>query len=292
MLAMLGGLTLRQLVKTTWKNIYQDNSLGRAAELGFYFTLALFPMLIFLLSLISFMPGAQELILSWASTIMPRDAMGIVSAWVDSVFVNRSGGVLSFSLVFSLWAASNGLGALMQALNDAYRVKEGRPYWKAQLVAVGLTIALSLLVMGGSFLITFGEKPAEWIAGFLRLGKSFDVLWLAFSYIVGLAMLLIGMALVYYIAPNVKQKCSWIITGALFAVLGVVGVSLLFSLYLRYAPSYSITYGSLGTFVILMIWLYLLGLILCVGGQINAEIHAFSGQHLVVKEKPEPEKPS
>lgn len=290
MLAMLGGLTFRQLVKTTWQNIYKDNSLGRAAELAYYFTLALFPMLIFLLSLISFIPGAQEIILGWFSTIMPRDAMAILRAWVESVFSNRSGGLLSFSLVFSLWAASNGVGALMQALNDAYKVKEGRPYWKAQLVAIGLTIALALLVMGGSFLVTFGEKPAWWIAGFLRLGSSFAVLWLAFSYIVGLAMLLIGMAVVYYVAPNVKQKLSWIIPGALFSVLALVGVSFLFSVYLRYAPSYSVTYGSLGTFVVLMIWLYLLGLIMCVGGEINAEIHDVSGERVVVKEIPDPAK--
>jgi membrane protein len=218
---------------------------------------------------------------------MPRDAMGIVRAWVDSVFGNRSGSLLSFSLVFSLWAASNGVGALMNALNNAYKVKEGRPYWKAQLVAIALTIALSLLVMGGSFLITFGEKPAEWLAGFLRLGSSFAVLWLAFRYIVGFVMLVIGMAVVYYVAPNVKQKWSWIIPGALFSVLGVLGASFLFSLYLRYAPSYSITYGSLGTFIVLMIWLYLLGLILCIGGEINAEMQDVSGERVVVKEKPE-----
>jgi membrane protein len=286
---MLGSLSFRQLVKTTWVSVVKDNSLGRAAELAYYFTLALFPMLIFLLSLISFIPGAQEIILQWFSTIMPREAMGIVRAWVESVFASRSGGLLSSSLLFSLWAASNGLGAVMQALNQAYKVQEGRPFWKAQLVAIGLTIALSLLVMGGSFLITFGEKPASWIVGFLHFGSSFAVVWRAFNYIVGFAMLLIGMALVYYIAPNVKQKCSWIIPGVLFAVLGVLGVSFLFSLYLRYAPSYSVTYGSLGTFVVLMIWLYLLGLILCVGGEINARIHAASGERTVVKENPEPE---
>jgi membrane protein len=289
-LAMLRNLTVGQLVRTIWQNIYQDNSLGRAAELAFYFTFALFPMLIFLLSVISFIPGAQEILLDWFSTLIPREAMSMVRAWVESVFGNRSGGLLSFSLFFSLWAASNGVGALMHALNDAYKVKEGRPYWKAQLVAIGLTIALCLLVMGGSFLITFGEKPAEWIADFLRLGSKFALLWLSFSYIVGFAMLLIGMVVVYYVAPNVKQKWSWIFPGAFFSVVALVGVSLLFSLYLRYAPSYSLTYGSLGTFIVLMMWLYLLGLILCVGGEINAEIQDVSGRRVVVKEKAEPEK--
>jgi membrane protein len=286
---MLGNLTLRQLAKAAWHHIYSGNAFGRAAELGYYFTLALFPMLIFLLSLISFIRGAEEIILGWLSTIMPEEAMGIVRGWVESVFEARNGGLLSFSLLFSLWTASFGVAALMQALNDAYKVKEGRPYWKAHLVALGLTIALSLLVMGGAFLITFGEKPAWWIAEFFRLASSFAVLWRAFSYIVGLGMLLIGMAVVFYVAPNVKQKWSWVLPGALFSVLAFIAVSFLFSVYLRYAPSYSLTYGSLGTFIVLMIWLYLLGLIMCIGGQINAEIQDAMGERVVVKEEPHPQ---
>jgi membrane protein len=286
---MLGGLTIKELARRTWSDIRQENALGRAAELAYYFTLALFPMLIFLLSLISFIPGADEIILGWFATVMPPEAMKLVESWVGSVFRNRSGGLLSFGLIFSLWVASNGIGALMDALNRAYEVEEGRPFWKAQLVALGLTIALCLLVMGGAFKITFSEKPAGWIADLLKLGDIFGVLWLTFSYVVGLAMLALGMGIIYYVAPNVQQRWRSIVPGCIFAVVAFLIASFGFTLYLRYAPSYDITYGSLGTFIVLMVWLYLTGLIMCVGGEINAEIQSAAGERVVEKEKAESE---
>jgi membrane protein len=284
---MFGGLSTRELVRRTWRDVREDNSLGRAAELAYYFTLALFPMLIFLLSLISFIPEADEIILSWFATVMPGEAMSVIKSWVGSVFTNRSGGLLSFSLIFSLWVASNGIGALMDALNRAYDVEEGRPFWKAQLVSLGLTIALCLLVMGGAFIITFSEKPVGWLAELLELGSVFGILWLTFSYVVGFAMLAIGMGIIYYVAPNVQQHWRWIVPGSLFAVIAFLLVSFGFSLYLRFAPSYDITYGSLGAFIVLMVWLYLTGLIMCVGGEINAEIQSAAGQQVIEKEKPE-----
>jgi membrane protein len=286
---MFGGLTIKELARQTWRDIRQEDAVGRAAELAFYFTLALFPMLIFLLSLISFIEGADEIILGWFATVMPPEAMSVVETWVGSVFRNRSGGLLSFGLIFSLWVASNGVGALMDALNRAYEVEEGRPFWKAQLVALGLTFTLCLLVMGGVFIITFSEKPAGWIAGILKLGDFFGVLWMAFSYLVGFAMLVLGMGIIYYVAPNVQQRWQWIVPGLIFAVIAFLIVSFGFTLYLRFAPSYNITYGSLGAFIVLMVWFYLTGLIMCIGGEINAEIQYAAGQEVIEKEKPEPQ---
>ena len=101
-------------------------------------------------------------------------------------------------------------------------------------------------------------------------------------------MLAGGMAIIYYFAPNVKQKWSWTVPGTLFALLAFLVASFMFSLYLRFVPSYSLTYGSLGTFIVLMIWLYLLGLIMCIGGEINAEIRRTAGERVVEKTKPEP----
>jgi len=286
---MLGGLTIKELARRTWRDIRHENAVGRAAELAYYFTLALFPMLIFLLSLISFIPGADEIILGWLATVMPPDAMRVVKSWVASVFRNRSGRLLSFGLIFSLWFASNGIGALMDSLNRAYEVEEGRPFWKAQLVSLGLTIALCLLVMGGAFIITFSEKPVGWIAELLKVGNMFALLWLTFSYVIGLTMLALGMGIIYYVAPNVQQRWQSIVPGSLFAVLAFLIVSFVFTLYLRFAPSYDITYGSLGAFIVLMVWLYLTGLIMCIGGEINAEIQSAAGEKVVEKEKAEPQ---
>jgi len=281
--AILGGLTLKELALKTWGAIYQHDCLGRAAELAFYFLLALFPALIFLLNLISFMPGVQETILFWLSRLMPPDATRIVETWVQNVVVNRSGGLISFGLVFSLWAASNGVRALIAALNTAYEVEEGRPFWKAQLVALGLTIALCLLVIGGAVLITFGDPLARGLADLVGYQKTIGKIWFVIRYLMGLAMLIIGMAVVYIFAPNVRQRWTWIAPGALFSVGTFVSASYLFSLYIRYAPSYNAIYGSLGAVIVLMLWLYLMGLITYIGGEINSQIASAGGKRVVRK---------
>jgi membrane protein len=280
---ILGGLTLKELAVKTWRAIGKHNCLGRAAELAFYFLLALFPLLIFLLNLISFMPGVQENILFWLSRLMPPDATRIVETWVQNVFSNRSGGLVSFGLIFSLWAASTGMGALIAALNSAYEVAEGRPFWKAQLLALGLIIALCLLVIGGAVLITFGDPLASGVANLVGYQKTIGTIWLVIHYLTGLAMLIIGMAVIYVFAPNVRQSWTWIVPGALFAAASLVSASYLFSLYIRYAPSYSAIYGSLGAVIVLMLWLYLMGLIMYIGGEINSQIASAAGKRVVRK---------
>jgi membrane protein len=206
-----------------------------------------------------------------------------VETWVQNVFANRSGGLISFGLIFSLWAASNGVGSLIAALNSAYEVEEGRPFWKAHLVALGLTIALCLLVIGGALLITFGDPLARGLANLVSYQRTIGQIWLVIRYLMGLAMLTIGMAVIYIFAPNVRQRWTWIAPGALFAVVTFVSASYLFSLYIRYAPSYNVTYGSLGAVIVLMLWLYLMGLIMYIGGEINSQITNAAGKRVVRK---------
>ncbi|HWP42602.1 MAG TPA: YihY/virulence factor BrkB family protein [Blastocatellia bacterium] len=284
---ILGGLTLKQLARRTLREANEDNVLGRAAELAYFFLLALFPLLIFLLSLISFFPSVQELIFLWLSRLMPPDAKGLIDAWIETVFSTRSGGLLSLGILSALLAASSGIVALMQALNTAYEVKEGRSFWKARLVALGLTIAVCLLVIGGALIITYGDQLARLVAGWLGIGIAFEAVWPYVNYLLGLFMLTVGLSVLYYFAPNARQRWKLVTPGAIFAVVAIVLVSYLFSLYLRFAPSYNVTYGSLGAVVVLMLWLYLMGLIVLLGGEINAEIDRALGKHRVEREQPE-----
>jgi membrane protein len=284
---ILGGLTLKELARRTWREANEDRVLSRAAELAYYFLLALFPLLIFLLSLISFIPSAQDVIFLWLARLMPAEAKGILDDWIETVFSTRSGGLVSIGILFALWAASAGMAALIDALNHAYEVKEGRPFWKARLLALGLTVAVCLLVIGGAALITFGNQLAGWIAGWLGIGGGFAAVWPYIRYLLGLFMLTVGLGVIYYFAPNARQKWKWVTPGAVFAVIAFVAVSYLFSLYLRFAPSYNVTYGSLGAVVVLMLWLYMMGLIVFVGAEINSEIDKSLGKHRVEREQPE-----
>lgn len=269
---MLGGLTLKELAVRVWRETVEDKAFGRAAELAYYFLLALFPLLIFLLSVFSFLPGMQDALLAWLAKVMPREALRLVVEWVQDVVNDRSGGLLSISLLGSLWAASTGMNAVISVLNTAYNVKEERSFWKARLMALSLTMALSIFIGGGQVLIMFGDWLALWLVNRLGFGTTAVELWRYVDYLAGLLLLVIGVGLIYHFAPNLRRRWRLFTPGALFAVLASVVVSLLFSLYLRVAPGYNATYGSLGAVIVLMLWLYLLGLALFLGGEINAEI--------------------
>jgi membrane protein len=280
----LGPLTVKELAVKTYREITEDKVLSRSAELAYYFLLALFPMLIFLTSLVGFLPDLQEEIFTALARVVPGEAMNLVSRTIFDVTSNRSRGLLSFGVLGAIWAASGGVTAIMGTLNDAYDAKEERPFWKVRLIALGLTILLALLIIGGTAMIMFGDRFASWLVSLLGLGNLFMIIWSILDYLLGLALMFLGLELIYYFAPNVKQDWKGIAPGAIFAVVSLIFASLLFSLYLRLAPSYSATYGSLGAVVVLMLWLYLMGAVILIGGEINAEIAHASDKPIVQKE--------
>jgi membrane protein len=280
----LGRLTFKELAVRTWREMNEDGILGHSAELAYYFLLALFPMLIFLTSLVGFLPGLQEAIFTALAKFVPGEAMRLVSETLSDVTRHRSGGLISFGILGALWAASGGVAAVMGALNVAYDARDDRPIWKVRLIAVGLTILLALLVVVGTSLVMFGDRFAAWLASQLGLGTAFAVIWGVIHYLVGFALLFLGLELIYYFGPNVEQDWKWVSPGAVFAVANMVVASLLFSLYLRFAPDYSATYGSLGAVIVLMLWLYLMGAVILIGGEINAEIAQAADHPLVQKD--------
>jgi membrane protein len=279
------GLTLKELVFGVYRKAYEDHAFGRAAELAYFFLLALFPFLIFLLNAFSFMPGLQEALLDWFARLMPPEAMKLVSHWVESVISDSSGSLLSFGLLGSLWAASKGMQAVIFALNTAYDVEEERSYWMTKMIAPVLTLSLSLFIVSGQVLIMFGDWLAVWLIGLLGLGEGLAGLWQYIDYLIGLLLLTIGVGLIYHFAPNRKRKWRLITPGAVFAVLASVIVSILFSKYLRFAPKHNAIYGSLGAVIVLLLWLYLWGLALFIGGEINSVIERAAGRPIVENER-------
>lgn len=274
----LSGHRLGELGRRTWKKSSEDNVFGTAAELAYFFLLSLFPMLIFLASLVGFLPGLRESLLAGLAKAIPADAMRIVDEALLDVVGKRSRGMLWLGAAGGLWAASNGVVALIRALNFAYEVKERRPFWKVWLIAIGLTISLSVFVVAGAVLIMFGDLLSIWISRSLDLGSSMIFLWRLVDYLIGLALLLIGLEGAYYFGPDTKQDWRWITPGAACAVIAAVAGSLLFSFYLRFAPSYSATYGSIGAVIVLMLSLYFIGLAVLLGGEINGAIEKAGGK--------------
>lgn len=282
--ALFAGLTFNELAKRVWQDVNEDKVWGAAAELAYYWLFALFPLLIFLTNLVGFLPGIQDNILNGMARVLPPDATSLVTSTLRDVTANSSGSLLSFSIIGTLWSASGGVVSLMDALNVAYDVKEGRSFWKQRLISIALTVGLSLLIVAGTVLIMFGDRFSAWCGNALGLGATFKLASGIIDYLLGVALILLGVELFYFFGPNVKQRWRWTSVGGVFAVFAILIGSLLFSFYLRYAPSYSATYGSLGAVMVLMLWLYIFGLVLLIGGEINAEIVHASNKPVVEKE--------
>jgi membrane protein len=277
-------MSLRELASGVWERIFKDRCLGTAAELGFYFMMSLFPFLIFVLSLLTFIEGARDVLISNLARFIPREAMKLLQGWVETVFSDRSGGVLSFSFIFSLWTASTGTASLMELLSAAYDVGEGRSFWRSRWIAIALTLVLTILVIGGALTVTLGQPLMENLMERLGLSRVFAAVWLVVTYAGGLAMLFAGLAVIYYFGSNVHQKIRWILPGALFSAVALVLVSYAFTVYLRIFPSFDLTYGSMGAAIVLMLWLYLISLVILIGGEINSEIHRAAGRPKIEKE--------
>ena len=278
------NVKIPDLVKRIYKKFMQDRCMGRAAELGFYFVLSIFPLLIFLLTLLSFLPDADKLLMNYMARMIPPQALELIDRWADNLRESRSGGLLSFGILFTLWSASTGMIALMRALNTAYEVKEGRPFLKARLVAVLLLFSLSFLILGGASLVFFGDFILSWIFGYVSLSDFQGIAAELVRYLIGLIMLYGGLNIIYNFGPNIAYKPTLINPGSIFATVACLIVSFLFSLYLQLVPTMNATYGSLGAFIVLMLWMYLISLVIMVGAEINSEIEKEEGLRQTEKE--------
>jgi membrane protein len=273
----LGGLSWKALGKRVWSEVEEDQVFGRAAQLAYYFLLALFPLLLFLTSMIGLIMGSgtglRHSLFNYLAKVLPGSASQLVSTTMFEVSRASGSGKIAFGILAALWAASNGMGAITQALNIAYDVKESRPWWKQRLTAIGLTLALSILIMSALVLVLYGGRIADHVAGSYGFGEIFIIAWKIIQWPLVFAFVLFAFTLIYYVAPDVRdQKWIWVTPGAVMGVGLWLLISVSFRLYLHFFDSYSKTYGALGAVIVLMLWLYLTGAAILIGGELNSEI--------------------
>jgi membrane protein len=273
----LGGLSYTELGKRVYAEVMDDDVLGRSAQLSYYFLLSLFPALLFITSLLGYLAGEdsqlRQGLFNSLAAVLPGDASQLISKTVTDVTQSSGGGKLSFGILATFWAASNGMGAISDSLNAAYDLKESRPWWKVRLTAVGLTLALTLLIATALVLVLYGHDIADAVSVKMGLGAAFATAWKVLQWPLVLVFVLVAFALIYYFAPDSHaQHWKWITPGAVVAVVLWLLVSFAFKAYLSFFNSYSATYGSLGAVIILMLWFYFTGTAILVGGEINSEI--------------------
>ncbi len=255
--------------------IMEDDVFGHAAQLGYYFLLSLFPLLLFLTTLLGFFArGDAELqanLLNYLATVMPASAVALVKATLIEISQSAGGGKLSFGILAMLWAASSGVESLVGALNKAYDVAvDTRPFWRIRLIALGLTMALAVLINVALMLVLYGHRLGMWVTATCGFGSGFQRLWDLTQWPLIIACVMITFNLVYYFAPDRRQaRWRWFTIGSFTAFALWLLVSYAFRIYLHYFDSYSKTYGSLGAVIILMLWFYLMGAAIIIGAEIN-----------------------
>ncbi len=267
---------LKARLKRVLRAIQDDDVFGRAAQLSYYFLLALFPLLLFLVSLLGYFVQAgsdlRNSLLNYLAAVMPGAAVTLVHTTLEEISNSAGGGKLSFGFLAALWAASNGMGAISDTLNTAYNVKETRPWWKVRLISVLLTVSLSILIVTALVIILYGGTIGEAVAGRFGFGHVFTTLWKILQWPIALIFVLATFNLIYNFAPNIRRSQRRFFTlGAIIGVALWLLVSFGFRIYLHYFNSYSVTYGSLGALIILMLWFYFTGVAILIGGEINCE---------------------
>jgi membrane protein len=282
----LSGLTFRELLKRVWSQINKDDVFGRAAQLSYYFLLALFPLLLFLMTLLGYLAETgseiRSSLLHYLGKVMPYSALDLVHKTIDEISQEKGGGKLSFGLLAALWAASNGMTAITSTLNVAYDVEETRSWWKVRLIAIGLTVMFAIMVVLALAAVLLGDRLANFLTSIIGVGNSF---WKFLQWPIVFVFLLLTFSLIYYFAPNrPRSKWYWITPGSVIAIVLWLLVSFAFRVYLHFFNSYSVTYGSLGALIILMLWFYFTGVAILIGGEVNAELEcvgrgSFSHKH-------------
>lgn len=262
------------------KSVEEEDLMSNAAQVAFYFTFAIFPLLLFLVSLFGIILASanlQDELYLYLRQIMPLSAFVLVQNTITEVTANSSGGKLTLGILAALWAASAGIDGIRVELNSVYNLTETRPWWKTKLLALLMTFGLAILITIALGVIFYGGRFISLILNSLSFSISSPIFLGILQWLTILAVLITIFALIYNFLPYHKRlRWVWITPGAVVGIVLWLLFSYGFRLYLGFFNSYDKTYGSLGAVIILMLWLYLTALVILVGGTINAILQEFT----------------
>ncbi|WP_084214354.1 YihY/virulence factor BrkB family protein [Terriglobus sp. TAA 43] len=273
----LRGVPLKEVAKRTWKGIDDDNLFGRASQLAYAFFSAIFPALIAISSLMGLIAKSSGhlyfALLNKLGTLIPPTAFALVTETFRQTTSASTPGKVTFGLLFALFSASVGISALQDTLNSVYRVRESRPFWKARVEAMGLTLVVGSLILASVLVLFGGDLAANYLAHLFRGAWVLAIILRVLYWIVASLLVILSFEVMYYCCPDVQHRVwRWFTPGGVVGLLGWIAGSVALRVYLHYFNSYSVTYGSLGAVIILLLWFYLSGVMILLGGEVNSEI--------------------
>ncbi|HTW23448.1 MAG TPA: YihY/virulence factor BrkB family protein [Candidatus Baltobacteraceae bacterium] len=273
----LGGLSPWQLAGRVFRAVAAHNFFGHASELAFDFLFALFPLLLFLLTLIGLFSSSrsdlQATLLSYFADFLPPSAFVLLSNTTTELAANASNGKLTAGILLALWFASGGVASMISGLNLAYDSRETRSWLRVRAIALCLTLLISILLLAALLLVLVGGRGVDWIGAQLGIAPEIIAVWKALQWPAAALFVILSCALIYYFGPNREsRRWHWITPGSAFGALLWLAASAGLRIYFHFFNNYTATYGSLGAVMILLVWLYVTGFAFLIGGEINAEI--------------------
>lgn len=270
-------MTLRGIRDGLWRtveDVQQKHTLQMAAALSYYYVLSIFPSLIFLSAVVAYLP-VKDLFnqaISLMSGFVPPDSMELVRRVLADVITPNRGTFLSFGLLGTLWAASGGFSAAIEALNIAYEVDEARPFWITRPLAIGLTLLIGVLLLIALGVMIVGPEFGTWLSGRLHLSWLFAQAWPYIHWTVSVGFTVLAVELLYFLGPNVKQRFWSTLPGAILSVGCWIGLSYGLGVYFRNFANFNKTYGTMGAAIALMVWLYWTSFAMLLGAELNCEL--------------------
>jgi membrane protein len=265
---------LKRALAATFRGLLDNRTLQMAAALSYYLVLSIFPALMLFFAAIAALPFPTfyTRIFALIFTLLPAQTVSMVENVLLDVLASNHRAWLSVGTIGTIWIASSAFAAMIEALDMAYEVKDPRPFWKTRLLAIGLAAATAVLLISGLTAMILGPRLGAWLASELSMGVHAAWLWPVFHYVAAVVIALLAVELMYFLAPNVKQRFLATLPGAVLTVLCWIGFSYLLGFYFRHVANFSRTYGTLGGFIAFMTWFYWNSFALLVGAELNAEL--------------------
>ncbi|WJD61396.1 YihY/virulence factor BrkB family protein [Pseudomonas kurunegalensis] len=275
----LRGLPLHRVLVRTVKEFLDDEMSTYASALAYQALFSLFPFLLFLIALIGFLhlPDFFSWLRLQTELVLPPQALEQVNPVIDQLQQSK-GGLLSVGIVIALWTASAGVRLMMSAMNAAYDVPEGRPVWKRIPLSIIYTVGLAGMLLVAAALMVLGPQVMEWIASQVGMQEFIVTLWTILRWPAIIMLLMVAVAVIYYVMPDVKQKFRFITPGSVLAVVVWIVASLGFAYYVKTFADYNAMYGSIGAIIVLLLYFYISAAVLLLGAEMNAVIEHMSSE--------------